>query len=104
MQTEQAYTAGEVLTLLRPDPPGEPDRVEAARAAASQPMIWLDHLAERERSEIGELADRLPTLVFHHAAGRSTDELVQRYGGWSTWRYDRALEVAGGCIASQLNQ
>jgi hypothetical protein len=43
-------------------------------------------------------------LVFNHAVGRSTDELVQRYGGWSTWRYDRALEVACGCIASHLNQ
>src|SRR6266536_2000732 len=93
---DQEYTTSEVLDLLRPDPDDASDRVAAVRSTASQPVVWLDHLTKRERRELGELADRLPMLVFHHAVGRSTDELVQRYGGWSTWRYDRALEVACG--------
>src|SRR5438093_1042494 len=80
----------------RPGTDGEPDRAEAVRATASQPVRWLDHLSKKERRELGELAERLPMLVFHHAVGRSTDELVQRFGGWSSWRYDRALEVACG--------
>ena len=29
--------------------------------------------------------------------------IVRRFGGWSTWRYDRALEAAGACIAGHLN-
>lgn len=101
---DQEYTAGEVLDLLRSDPNDDPIRSEAVRSTASRPVIWLDRLTKQERRELGELADRLPMLVFHHAVGRSTNELVQRYGGWSTWRYDRALEVACGCIASHLNQ
>jgi hypothetical protein len=101
---DQEYTASEVLDLLRPDLHDESDRANAVRSTASQPVIWLDHLTKQERRELGDLADRLPMLVFHHAVGRSADELLQRFGGWSTWRYDRALEVACGCIASHLNQ
>jgi hypothetical protein len=102
--SSEEYTASEVQDLLRPDSDVEPERAEAVRATASQPMRWLDHLSKEERREIGELANRLPMLVFHHAVGRSTSELLARFGGWSTWRYDRALEVACGCIASHLNQ
>lgn len=98
------YTAEEVRELLRPDSDGPSDRVEAVRAAASQPGTWLDRLSKQQRREIGDLADRLPSLVFHHTLGRSVDELLDRFGGWSTWRYDRALDVACACIASRLNQ
>jgi hypothetical protein len=100
----EAYTASEVQDLLCPSADDESDRAEAVRSIASQPVCWLDHLGKRERIELGELADRLPMLVFHHAVGRSTDELLARFGGWSTWRYERALEVACGCIASHLNR
>src|SRR6185369_2333114 len=71
----EEYTASEVQDLLRPGTDDEPERVEAVRATASQPVRWLDHLSKRERSELGELAERLPMLVFHHAVGRSTNEL-----------------------------
>jgi hypothetical protein len=99
-----SYTADEVHNLLRPDSAGPPDRAEAVRTVASQPGCWLDRLADRDRREIGDLADRLPALVFHHTLGRPADELLSRFGGWSTWRYERALDVACACIAGVLNQ
>src|SRR4051794_34218676 len=103
---QNQYTAREVLQLLRPTDsvtiptPPQADhqtsaRGEAVRQAAARPGIWLGELTKQHRQEIGQLADRLPSLVFHHALGRDTGELVQRFGGWSTWRYERALEVAG---------
>ena len=117
---QQQYTAQEVLQLLRPkrsqdvctiDIPGRQDlpdddhaaRAEAVRQVAARPSTWLGNLTERQRQEIGQLADRLPSLLFHHTIGGDMDDLVRRFGGWSTWRYDRALEAAGSCIASRLN-
>ncbi len=118
---QQQYTTQEVLQLLRPNRPrldvctmGDPAlqdqteddraaRTEAVRQAAARPSTWLGQLTKRQRWEIGQLADRLPSLLFHHISGADTHDLVRRFGGWSTWRYDRALEVAGSCIASHLN-
>lgn len=118
---QQEYTAQEVLQLLRPnrlpdactvgvpglwdrseDDPGA--RAEAVREAAARPATWLGNLTKQQRWEIGQLADRLPSLLFHHTRGGDMNDLVRRFGGWSTWRYDRALEVAGACIASHLNR
>ena len=118
--SQQPYTAEEVLQLLRPNrshdvstivvsdlrdrsDDGRGVRTEAIRQAAARPGVWLDKLTRQQRWELGPLADRLPSLVFHHASGGDTVELVQRFGGWSTWRYERALEMAGTCIASHLN-
>jgi hypothetical protein len=98
------YTADEVHDLLRPDSEGASDRAAAVRAMASQPGRWLGRVTSGHRREIGDLADRLPALVFHHTLGRPTEELVTRFGGWGTWRYHRALEVACACIAGQLNR
>ena len=117
---EQQYTAQEVLQLLRPDRPHESHpvatldlgnrpgdhqavRTEAVRQAAARPSAWLGNLTKPQRRELGQLADRLPSLLFHHADGADTGDLLRRFGGWSTWRYERALEVAGSCIASHLN-
>jgi hypothetical protein len=102
----QPYTAQEVLRLLRPRRPHDDQaaRTDAVRQAAARPSAWLGNLTQQQRREIGQLADRLPSLLFHHAAGGNPDELLRRFGGWSTWRYDRALEVAGTCIASHLNR
>lgn len=118
-QTQQPYTAEEVLQLLRPiDSPDHPEstpaeprppersddaRVDAVREVAARPSAWLGQVTRQQRQEIGALADRLPSLVFHHTVGGEVGELVQRFGGWSAWRYERALEVAGSCIASHLN-
>jgi hypothetical protein len=111
---QHPYTPQEVLQLLRPvdiqdNDRGQPPtddravRSDAVRHAASRPAAWLGELTNRQRQEIGALADRLPSLVFHHSIGGDTGELVRRYGGWSTWRYERALELAGSCIANHLN-
>ena len=118
-QPQQPYTAEEVLQLLRPtDSADHPEpnpaksslpersdgaRVDAVREVAARPSAWLGEVTRQQRQEIGALADRLPSLVFHHTVGGEAGELVQRFGGWSPWRYERALEVAGTCIASHLN-
>jgi hypothetical protein len=113
-QPQQPYTTEEVLQLLRPlDAPDNgqtspthslaSSRVDAVRDVAARPSAWLGELTQPQRQEIGALADRLPSLVFHHAIGGEAGELVRRFGGWSSWRYERALEVAGSCIASHLN-
>ena len=101
--SHQPYTAQEVLQHLRPDRSHDA-RTEAVHQAAAQPSTWLGNLTQQHRREIGQLADRLPTLLFHHARGGDADDLLRRFGGWSTWRYDRALEVAGTCIATHLNR
>ena len=115
------YTAEEVLDLLRStdqpegaDPAyacaasdtgetGRAERAAAVRQVAARPSTWLGALTKQQRQEIGALADRLPSLLFHHAVGGKPGDLVERFGGWSAWRYERALEVAGECIASHLN-
>src|SRR4051812_33055274 len=103
---QQQFTTEEVLQLLRPGGPqlAEPARSMAVREVAAQPASWIGRLTQQHRMEIGGLADRLPTLLFHHSSGGQPGELLQRFGGWSTWRYERALEVAAGCIAASLNR
>jgi hypothetical protein len=112
--SQQQYRAEEVLELLRPANHADADlgertddsraaRAEAVRQVATRPAIWLGRLSKQQRQEIGELADRLPSLVFHHAIGGDPADMVRRFGGWSSWRYERALEAAAACIASQLN-
>ena len=109
------YTAEEVLQLLRPNEAHDRNdavqavgeharRSEAVRQVAARPAAWLGEITKQQRQEIGALADRLPSLLFHHAVGGQTEELVRRFGGWSTWRYERALELAASCIAGSLNQ
>ena len=104
--SQHKYTAQEVLQLLRPHRPHDDQlaRTDAVRQAAARPSVWLANLTEQQRREIGYLADRLPALIFHHTSGDGAEELLRRFGGWSTLRYDRALEVAGTCIASHLNR
>lgn len=109
------YTTEEVLQLLRPRDAADDDaptnllhnaqttRSEAIRQAAARPADWTGALSPQQRLEIGELADRLPTVVYHYASGGTSNELLERHGGWSTWRYDRALELAGLSIARHLN-
>ena len=102
---QRQYTAEEVLQHLRPDRSQDDrgTRTEAVRQVAARPSTWLGNLTKQQRQEIGQLADRLPSLLFHHTSGADPGDLLRQFGGWSTWRYERALEVAGNCIASHLN-
>lgn len=106
----QQFTTEEVLQLLRPTGDQQPTehatlaRSQAVRQIAAQPGAWLHRVTGQHRMQIGGLADRLPTLLVHHSAGGQPSELVRRFGGWSSWRYERALEVAASCIARSLNQ
>jgi hypothetical protein len=107
---QEQFTPEEVLQLLHPDheDEGQQEGTLARRAVvyelAAQPGTWLGRLTKQHRMEIGELADRLPSVLFHHSTGGQPGELMQQFGGWSTWRYERALEVAASCIAGSLNQ
>jgi hypothetical protein len=103
---QHQYTAEEVLQLLRPDHSRDDRdaRIGAVRQVAAQPAAWLGNLTKQQRQEIGQLADRLPSLLFHHTSGAEPTDLLRQFGGWSAWRYERALEVAGNCIASHLNR
>lgn len=97
------YTQSDVRALLEPAAAEPDERRRAVLAAAAVPGAWLDHLGEREGRELGRLADRLPTIVFLHASGASSDEILRRVGGWGTWSVERALDVAAHCIAARLN-
>ena len=97
------YTGSDVRALLDPDAAEPDERRRAVLAAAAVPSAWLDELGEREVRELGHLAERLPTIVFLHASGASSEEILRRVGGWGTWGVERALDTAARCIAARLN-
>jgi hypothetical protein len=97
------YTGRDVRALLHPDAAESDEHRRAVLATAAVPSAWLDYLGEREARELGRLAGRLPTMVSLHASGASSDEILRRVGGWSTWSVERALDAAARCIASRLN-
>src|SRR4051812_8022197 len=94
----ESYTPEEVLQLLRPTDALDDDsaqtittddqtRGEAVRDIAARPAVWLGELTKQQRQEIGALADRLPSLVFHHTIGGGTPPLREGYGGGGGWRH-----------------
>jgi hypothetical protein len=97
------YTGSDVRALLDPDAAESDERRRAVLAAAAVPSAWLDHLDDSEARELGRLAQRLPTIIFLHATGASSEEILRRVGGWGTWGVERALDAAAGCIAARLN-
>ena len=107
--TRRPYTADEVLAQLTPGDPAateaanEPSRAQAIRACAAQPSEWLGRLDPGAASSLGRLTDRLPTIVWWYASGRSLDDLGERlcaFAGGLQAR--RALGVAARCIAARL--
>ena len=97
------YTGSDVRALLGPDAAGPDERRRVVLAAAAVPSAWLGYLGEREVRALGRLAGRLPTIVFLHASGASSEEILRRVGGWGTWGVERALDTAARCIAARLN-
>jgi len=76
-------SAQEVLQLLRPHRPHD-DRVartDAVRQAAARPSTWLANFTKLQHRELRQLAERLPSLLFHHTAGGVVDDLLRRFGG-----------------------
>jgi hypothetical protein len=97
------YSPRDVRALLAPAAGELDEGRRAVLATAAVPGAWLDHLGKRQAHELGRLADRLPTVVFLHVSGASSQEILRRVGGWSTWSVERALDVAADCIAARLN-
>jgi hypothetical protein len=99
-----SYTGEEVRRLIDPSNDDPTDRATTVLTAATVPDDWLPLVDDRRRRTLGSIADRLPTLVALYRAGASLDEMRDRFGGWSTWRYERALEIAFDGIAERLNR
>lgn len=99
-----SYTGEEVRQLIDPSNDDRTDRGTTVLTAATTPHDWLPLVDDRRRRTLGAIADRLPTLVALYRAGASLDEMRDRFGGWSTWRYERALEIACEGIARRLNR
>jgi hypothetical protein len=99
-----AYTGDEVRRLMEPSNDDRTERGTAVLSVATAPNDWLPFVRDRRRRALGAIADRLPTLVALYRAGTSLDEMRSRFGGWSTWRYERALEIAFDGIAERLNR
>ena len=99
-----SYSGEEVRRLIDPSNDDRTDRGTTVLTAATTPNDWLPLVDDRRRRTLGSIADRLPTLVALYRAGASLDEMRDRFGGWSTWRYERALAVACEGIARRLNR
>ena len=97
------YTVEEVRDLLTTSDSDQPHRAREVREAAAVTGDWLAYLNHGERRLLGELADRLPALVYLHGIGTTPEELRARFGGLTAWRYERALDIAYACIAARLN-
>ena len=104
-----SYTGEEVRRLIAagddtPASDAPAGRGTAVRTVAATPNAWLPLVRDRQRRALGSVADRLPTLVALYRAGLSLDEMRDRFGGWSTWRYEHALDLACDGIARSLNR
>ncbi|MCC6175850.1 MAG: hypothetical protein IT305_11145 [Chloroflexi bacterium] len=105
LERTDPYTPAEVRALLAPPTPiASQTRAGPVQTVASRPVDWLPRLKSQERLQIGGLADRLPMLVFLYSQGTSPEEMRERYGGLTAWRYERALEIACAGIADHLNR
>jgi hypothetical protein len=99
-----AYTGDEVRRLMDPSNHEQTERGAAVLTVATVPGDWLPLVRNRHGQGLGAIVDRLPTIVTLYRAGTSLAEMRDRFGGWSTWRYERALDVAFGSIARRLNR
>jgi hypothetical protein len=98
------FSAAEVRRLLNTsEDPIDPARRQAVLAAAARPSAWTARLDASRAWELGRLAERLPTIVYLHTSGAAPEQVCKRLGTLSALTAERALEVACGCIAAQLN-
>lgn len=99
-----SYTGDEVRRLMAPSNGDRTERGMTVLAATTAPHAWVPLIRHRYRQGLGTIAERLPTLVALYRAGTSTAEMRDRFGGWSNWRYERALDIACEGIAKALNR
>jgi hypothetical protein len=99
-----SYTGEEVRQLIDPSNDDWTERGTTVLVTATAPANWLPLVDDRRRRTLGAIADRLPTLVALYRAGTSLNEMRDQFGGWSTWRYERALDIACDGIARSLNR
>lgn len=98
------FSAADVRRLLTTDEDTlDPARRQAVLAVAARPSAWTARLDARRAWELGRLAERLPTIVYLHTSGAAPEQVCKRLGTLSALTAERALEVACGCIAAQLN-
>ena len=99
-----SYTGQEVRRLIDPTSEDRTGRGVAVLTAAAAPHAWLPLIRHRYHRGLGEIVDRLPTLIALYRSGTSVHQMRDRFGGWSTWRYERALDMACDGIATGLNR
>jgi hypothetical protein len=98
------YTGDEVRRLIDPSSDDPTGRAMPVLSVATAPNDWLPMIRDRYRQGLGAIVDRLPTVLALYRQGVSLDEMRDRFGGWSTWRYERALDVACDGIARRINR
>ena len=99
-----AYTGQEVRRLMDPANEDRTERGARVLTAAAAPHAWLPLIRHQYDRGLGGIVDRLPTLIALYRSGTSVQQMRDRFGGWSTWRYERALDLACDGIARGLNR
>ena len=99
-----AYTGQEVRRLMDPANEDRTERGARVLTVAAAPHAWLPLIRHRDRRGLGAIVDRLPTLIALYRSGTSVQQMCDRFGGWSAWRYERALDLACDGIATGLNR
>lgn len=103
--THRSYTAEEVLERLQIDRPEGHPRTVAVHAAAAMTGVWSTELSQRAAVALGRAASRLPTVVYWHRHGLSSEEIGRRLSPLGTsWDAERALSAAASLIAQALNR
>ena len=98
------FVAEEVRELLRRDASADP-RAALVYAAASDTRTWTTLLKRSDRFELGQIAGRLPAVVFWYTSGTSTEEIGRRLGFFGgAWDGEQAINTASRLIATSLNR
>jgi hypothetical protein len=98
------FVTEEVRALLRRDASTDP-RAALVYAAASDTRAWTTLLKRSDRFELGQIAGRLPAVVFWYTSGVSTEEIGRRLGFFGgAWDGEQAINTASRLIAISLNR
>ena len=105
LTAHRSYSAQEVLERLQADQLDGDPRTVAVQTAAAMTGVWCTALPERIAFNLGRAANRLPSVIYWHRQGLSTNEIGRRLSPFGTsWDAERALEAAARLIAQALNR